>query len=277
VSAYAKVIADSKWRGCRLTTMEVRTWRFVLAEFNTHRKFSRNSASSRAIPFKKQIAKIEELGPAYPLSWPLEKPGMQGGVEMDAKMITNLRQAWGDAARINAQLANSMTQAGLHKSVANRLIEPYMWHTMIVSATEWQNFFNQRCSPLAQPEIRLTAEMMRDALDESTPVETEEGEWHLPYVEHEDYDAIYKVGSDVPREKRDDWPMMVSAARCARVSYLTHDGKRSIEADLDLYRKLRNAEPPHLSPMEHVATPGNLLTSNFDGWLQLRGMVEAVA
>lgn len=274
---YAKVIADSQFNGHRLTTMEVQTWRFVLAEFNTHRKFSRNSASSRAIPFNKQLVRMDELGIAFPLEWPREQRGMQGGEELSNPHRANAQWAWKIAANNAREAAKQLHEWGLHKSVVNRLLEPFMWHKIIVSSTEWDNFFAQRCSPLAQPEIRVTAEAMRDALDQSYPKELKYGDWHTPYIRDEDYDEFVTLPGFDQRMQR-TLPARVSAARCARVSYLTHDGKRDIAVDLDLFNKLVSADPPHWSPLEHVATPTydgepQERRSNFDGWTQLRHLV----
>lgn len=138
-----------------------------------------------------------------------------------------------------------------------------MWHTVIISSTAygWENFFAQRCSPLAQPEIRVAADMIRNVYDASVPETLKVGEWHTPYIrEEEDFDLLTRL--------------KVSTARCARVSYLNHDGVRDVDADLGLYDKLVAADPPHASPLEHVATPAlgtwELTDGNFDGWYQLR-------
>lgn len=252
---YAKILADSVSNdGDRLTTMEVQTWRFVLAEFNTHRWFSRNSASSRAIPVHKQLKRVRD-SPAIPLEWPREQRGMQGGGPVeDPKQAETW---WRNAAENAADTAEAMSDLGLHKSVTNRLLEPFMWHTIVVTATEWDNFFDQRCSPLAQPEIRVTAEGMRSAYTASVPDVVSEYGWHLPYISREDEDgALLKVPFG-PHTHRDALEILkkVSAARCARVSYLTQDGKRDLDEDMALYERLISADPPHWSPLEHVATP----------------------
>lgn len=238
--------------------------RFVLAEFNTHRMFSRNSASSRAIPLRKQLERVEE-DPALPLEWASEKPGMQGGNEIDPASIEEAIECW-NRARTEAMLcAKKLGELGVHKSVANRLLEPFMWHTVIVSSTEWSNFFGLRCSPLAQPEIRMAAEAMHAAFEQSTPEPVSFGAWHLPYMSEEE---VADLGVDVAQK--------VSAARCARVSYLTHDGKRDPDKDLELYERLTVAQPPHASPLEHVATPeAGVRLGNFNGWRQLRHVVFA--
>lgn len=270
-NVYATVIADSvNEDGDRLTTMEVQGHRFILSEFNTHRRFSRNSASSRAIPFGKQIERMDKLGLAYPLAWPAEQRGMQGGEELSDELIRSARDAWDQAARVNVQVAQALNSAGVHKSVVNRLLEPFMWHKIIVSSTEWENFFSQRCSPLAQPEIRVLAERMREALHESTPVVLPYGEWHTPYIDETTLDQIRDGFS---RKEHVKVAIRVSAARCARVSYLTHNGIRDLSADIELYNRLTSADPPHWSPLEHVATPSypdEGPVNNFTGWTQLR-------
>jgi thymidylate synthase ThyX len=265
----AKVIEDSiSPEGVRLTTMEVVFHRFVLAEFNTHRMFSRNSASSRAIPVKKMLKRVEE-DPALPLSWPMEQSGMQGGESLTPGEIKYCEQYWLQARDVALMAARSLTDHQLHKSVANRLLEPFMWHTCIVSSTEWDNFFGLRCNPLAQPEIQAVAYAMQGALLLSTPNKVGyEGEWHLPYIQDDEI--------DMPTSTL----CKVSAARCARVSYLTQDGHREIEKDIELYERLTAADPPHSSPLEHVATPINphdhtqgRAVGNFTGWAQLRHQV----
>lgn len=287
---YAKVIADSvSPSGNRLTTIEAKFHRFVLAEMNTHRVFSRNSASSRAIPVQKILNRLFDE-PAFPLSYPAEQAGMQGGQELlgddlnDALNLINELYAY--TVNTIQDYVNRHFDASqrLHKSVLNRYLEPFMYHTAIISSTEWENFFHQRCSPLAQPEIREAAEAMREALHSSTPIQFEYNDnwWHTPYVTPEEQLEIIDTDPNSGRTIR-----AISVARCARVSYLTHDGKRDWDKDLDLYDKLRSADPPHLSPFEHVATPfrndipslwkENILgwrAGNFDGWAQLRHLKE---
>ncbi len=272
----AKVIADSvSPGGIRLTTLEVVMHRFVLAEFNTHRAFSRNSASSRAIPYSKMRQRVLN-DPAVPLVWPAEQRGMQGGEPLGEKELM-ARTVWENARGSALVHADALHAIGAHKSVVNRLLEPFMWHTAVVTATDWDGFFAQRCSPLAQPEIRAVAEAMRNALYASRPAPLTPQEWHLPYVDDQDLAECTEKDVDA---------RFVSAARCARTSYLTHDGQRDVRLDgaigLDppsLYEKLRSADPPHWSPMEHPARPAwfrgdQRKIANFRGWVQLRGELE---
>jgi hypothetical protein len=239
----AKVIADSiSERGKRLTTLEVTYPRFVHAEFMTHRVFSRNAASSRAIPLRKMIERVSN-DPALPVSWPVEQRGMQGGEELSEEQRRSARRDWLQARDYIVEHAELLEATGVHKSVVNRLLEPWAWMTVIVTATEWDGFWEQRCSPLAQPEIRVAAEAMRAVYDASEPSLVRGGGWHLPYIQEKDWGAASRMvdlGHDIsPIIKR------VSAARCARVSYLTHDGKRDIKTDLDLYDRLVSARPMH--------------------------------
>jgi thymidylate synthase ThyX len=272
----AKIIADSiNEEGNRLTTLEVVMHRFVLAEFNTHRAFSRNSASSRAIPINKQIDKVLN-DPAIPLSWGKNQKGMQAEEELDIESATAAKMNWLVARDMAVDQALILSKLGVHKQIVNRLLEPFLWHTAIVSSTEWDNFFMQRCSPLAQPEIQAVAYAISIAINDSLPNKLKQGDWHLPYISTHELQITSELHSDVI-----DILRKVSVARCARVSYLTHDGERDIKEDLKMYERLAAALPPHSSPFEHVATPDTNVTKynkeifggNFKGWTQMRHMV----
>lgn len=260
----AEVVRDSvSPAGVRLTTIEVTLHRFVLAELNTHRVFSRNSASSRAIPVQRQLDAVLD-DPAVPLEFGSNQRGMQAGPALTGEDHERALAAWLEARDAAVASARHLLDLGVHKQVANRLLEPFIWHTVIVTATEWDGFWQQRCSPLAQPEIRAAADAMRAAYDASTPAEVADGDWHTPYVRDDERDL------DLETRKR------IAAARCARVSYLTHDGRRDLSADEELYDRLVTAEPPHWSPLEHVATPADdPVPGNFRGWRQLRHVIEA--
>ena len=245
--------------------MEVRMHRFVLAEFNTHRVFSRNSASSRAIPVRRTLGRVAE-DPAIPLGWPTEQKGMQGGEPLGEQEADQALEIWLKARDQAIESASQLATLGVHKSVTNRLLEPFMWHTVIVSSTEWENFWGLRLSALAQPEMGAVASLMREAYLGSNPTPLAYGQWHLPYIRTED--------QDLPVEQQ----CKISAARCARVSYLTHDGVRDPDKDIELYDRLVTVTPPHASPLEHVATPcsglgDHLHRGNFEGWDQLRHSV----
>lgn len=256
----AKILVDSiSTVGARLTTMQVTFPRMVLAEFNTHRVFSRNSASSRAIPTKKILAQLS-LDPYIPGLWPKNKPGMQATEFLDPEAndkATTIVRTLLQQAMIAVQQLEAL---GVHKQNSNRYLEPWMYHTVIVTATDWNNFFKLRCHKDAQKEIRAIAEMMFALHRESTPTETTD--WHMPLVTAEERATV---------DDTIDWAM-VSAGRCARVSYLTHEGIRDPHADMELAVKLSTNF--HWSPFEHVAVPSlmfpNKRVGNLRGWTQLR-------
>lgn len=244
MTPYAKIISDSvSHSGHRLTTFEVCFHRFVLSEFNTHRVLSKNSASSRAIPVHKTIERVEKT-PAIPVSWPAEQKGMQGGEELDAGGQLAAQNVWLRARTSAVADAQALVRTGVHKSVVNRLLEPFSMHTVVVTGTAWANFFALRANPMAQPEIRVAAEEMLKVYEANTPTLLGEGQWHLPYIQGEEY-SQHDIKTLV----------QISAARCARVSYLTQAGVRDPQEDLNLYKRLTEANPMHASPLEHVARP----------------------
>lgn len=266
----AKIIADSiSPAGTRLTTMQITMHRFVLAEFNTHRSLSRNFRSSRAVPSGKLIQEVR-CNPALPVVWRANKPGMQGGDELDEEFAALACREWTAAAADAADRAEALMSAGLHKSWANRLLEPFLYVHGVVTATDWANFFSLRRHPDAQPEIKALADAMWDAMQAGTPTWLEPGSWHIPYVG--------------PGEATESYAFAVklSAARCARVSYRLHDGTATtVEQDLALAERLLTSR--HMSPFEHQATPDRLTTpcgsglmgdphlyGNFTGWVQFR-------
>lgn len=264
----AKVICDSSAFGSRLTTMVVEFHRYVLAEFNTHRMFSRNGASSRAIPVHKMIEKAR-VSNVEPLEWGQNQTGMQAWNELTGEHLAYAQQAWNIARARAIDVAEAMVDANLHKQIVNRILEPFLPMTMVVTGDEraYANFFSQRCHPMAAPEIRALAYRMQEAYVASKPLEKKVGDWHLPFYRRElaTIDILDCVKACV--------------ARCARVSYDNHDGNTSVEADLSLYEKLVTASPPHLSPMEHVAEIKTdmlrLDTGNFKlPWYQHRKYLE---
>lgn len=143
----AKVIADSKNEfGNRITTMIVTFPRIILAEFNTHRMFSRNSASSRAIPFEKMMKMVNENF-FIPLAWQIDHKGMQGTEYLTAPIdVAMAHDNWLEASKNAIRLAKNLNNnCHVTKQLCNRLLEPFMYHTVIVTATEWENFFALRC------------------------------------------------------------------------------------------------------------------------------------
>lgn len=284
-----KIIADSIGpSGKRITTMQLRYWRAIHAELMTHRVFSRNASSSRAVPVAKMLEQVRN-DPAGPIHWGKNQPGMQAeeelSTEYDETIGSSRRQyvknLWKHAAGQAADDAERMMELGAHKQIANRILEPFQYISVIVTATEWDNFFALRCHPDAQPEIQELANAMHAAMVKSDPVKLDIGWWHLPYVSDEEK-SEYEISTLVA----------ISAARCCRVSYLTHDGRKStVDEDLALCERLAGADPIHASPFEHQATPDVLeveggdgesyfyqsphMHGNLVGWIQNRKLLES--
>lgn len=258
----AKVIADSiSEAGQRLTTLQIKVHRYVWSEFMTHRVFSRNAMSSRAIPVNTMLKQVWS-DPALPVKWGSNKAGMQAGDELLGLRLKLAVFAWKTAAKCACVFAWLMMGIGLHKQWANRVLEPWQWMHAIVTSTEWDNFFGLRIGVLAQPEMNILARLMQIELQYSTPKLIKEGEWHLPYTYHADH-------ANIENQK------MCSVARCARVSYLNHDKtEASVVKDFELCYKLMQARPIHASPFEHQATPCEGRHGNFEGWKQYRQFIE---
>jgi thymidylate synthase ThyX len=273
----AKIIEDSIAKGVRLTTFSITFPRFILAEFNTHRMLSRNSASSRAIPVMKRVRAVW-AAPFIPEAFASNKAGMQAGEEVSPFKAMVAWHLWWLAAKVACMFAWCFAKLEVHKQWANRIIETFAWHQVVCTATDWENFFALRVSKLAQPEIFKIAKMMEELYNASTPKELKEGEWHLPYVLESERrinlspDAL-EPDSDAPAVEGMYRPMRYtasarermaaavrelvkfSAARCARTSYETHEtGKVDQKRDVELYDKLTSSR--HMSPHEHPARVG---------------------
>lgn len=256
---FATIIADSlpkgnEKNGARLTTMQLIYPRFIHGQMLTHRAFSRNSSSSRAIPVSTMISQVENRA-VFPLQWGSNKPGMQAGEEVDVVTRSKAWAEW-DMARMAAiKHAKNLADLGIHKQVVNRLLEPFQLMRTIVTATDWDNFFKLRVDDAAQPEIQALARLMQKALKESEPKVTD---LHIPYVHAVELEAH---GAENAK--------MLSAARCARVSYLNHDNsKPDVGKDMELAKRLYSEM--HLSPFEHQATPQAGYNFNLRDWKSQR-------
>lgn len=259
----AQIIADSvNPAGCRLVTWVLKYPRFVHAELMTHRQFSRNASSSRARPIKVMIDECLE-DPAMPVYWGKNQRGMSARAELDAEAIERCKAEWLAARDEAVARVRALDAIGLHKQIANRILEPWMWITVVLSTTTHANWFALRDHPDAQPEIAVVAKMMREALEQSTAAEVPAGGWHLPFVRDSE--------QDLPLATR----QAIATARCARVSYLTHDGERDLDKDITLHDRLRDGRPPHASPFEHAAEalPDRTRAANFVGWRQYRAQI----
>lgn len=296
----AKVLADSIAPcGSRLTTIEATYPRFIHAEIMTHRILSRNAASSRAIPALKMIARVE-AEPVIPVWWGKNEPGMQAWAEVEDKDAA--LGWWLEGQRMMVEHARKGTALGLHKQIVNRVLEPWMWITVIMSATSWSNLFGLRVHKDAEPHFQRIAGMMKAAMAASAPQQLGVDEWHTPLIFPVDRWAAFTLVTgratdperllslpdkhpdllDIwrdlpPQTHREIESLLVKASvgRCARVSYLTHDGRRDLAEDVALHDKLVVAAPLHASPAEHVAKAlgERRRIGNFVGWHQYRKML----
>lgn len=241
----AQVLADSQSPcGVRLTTLVVEMPRIILAEWNTHRMFSRSSASSRAIPVAKRIAAVR-ADPFVPTAFGANQRGMSAGTALEGRAAQEARDCWLWAVEEACKRAAEFDAMGVHKQWANRIIEPYSYTKVVTGATEWSNFFHRRISRHAQPEMQETARRVHEVMEESIPRVLQVGEWHLPFI---DWDDLVSQNID-PK----DFPK-ISTARCARVSYLTQDGVRDPAKDTQLHDEL--LANGHMSPFEFAAVVG---------------------
>jgi thymidylate synthase ThyX len=271
----ANMIEDSvAFHGKRISTLQLKYPRFIHAELMTHRVFSRNASSSRAIPVAKMIEQVR-TEPAMPIHWGMNQAGMQANEQLTGFELGETQAQWMTAAQRAAECANVMAQMGAHKQVVNRILEPFLHISVILTTTEFDNWDELRAHPDAQPEIHRLALVIQDVRNASTPVLRLRNRqiahaWHLPYVTDEERDA-HKFDPQ--------YLAKLSAARCARVSYLTHDGRTpNADEDLALYERLVGSRPLHASPIEHQAYPLPLATqrsNNFVGWRQHREIIES--
>lgn len=289
----AKVIKDSiSPDRVRITTLELEYPRIIHSELMTHRVFSRNSASSRAIPVKKVIEMVQN-NPAMPVHWGKNQPGMQAKEELDDLTKESVKQLWLEAARQAVSIATVMNDLGAHKQVVNRILEPFQFMKVVVTSTEWNNWDWLRDHPDADPTIHALAKEMKRVRNESVPTQLKYGEWHLPYVEtgRSMWDGSQLYYDEFLNEISLDQAIMVSASCCAQTSYRKTDG--SLEKAEDIYKKLIESEPCHASPVEHQATPvnrsrypnywepgvthmdanGDFWSANFRGWIQHRQLI----
>jgi hypothetical protein len=279
-----KIIKDSvSEKGNRITTWELEYPRFIHSEFMTHRLFSRNSASSRAIPLKTMINLVWN-NPATPEHWGKNMSGMQAKEQLTGWKLDFSKFLWTTSGKFCCGVVWLMDKIGLHKQVANRILEPWSHIKVVMTATEMDNWFNLRNHPDAQPEIQKLASEMWDLYESSTPILLNVGEWHLPYVDG--YNILDEDG--VPFEEKDitlSEAIALSASLCAQVSYRKAD--QSISKAIKIYERLVESKPAHLSPFEHQATPiptnstivkgethydyrCGQWSGNFKGWIQYR-------
>jgi len=246
MTTQAKIIEDSIWNGVRITTFQVRMPRIILAEVNTHGVIAKSSRSTRAVPTAKLRREVLD-DPFVPERFYKNARGMAGKVLMVGWERALARLIW-RLGRYPAVLQSALlSRLGVHKQHAGRPLEPWMWVDTVLTATEWENFFNLRISPGAQPEFDKLARLMRFELDLERPFERE---YHLPYITQAERHAIHS--EMFPEHPLDDL-FKASARRCASVSYAPHDGTKA-DVTKDAQRAETNLlDPGHMSPFDHPA------------------------
>lgn len=262
-------LLTSKDEDKELITIELCYPRFIHSELMTHRVFSRNASSSRATPIQKTIEQVKEY-PAMPIHWGANQKGMQASTELSHEDIQKAKGHWLIVRDFAVTQAEHLMNIGAHKQVVNRILEPFQFIKVVVTSSYWDNWFELRDHPDAQPEIKYLAELMKDAISKSTPNKlTEDNPWHLPYVTEEE-----RVTFKLPLLTQ------VSTARCCRVSYYKFgsDEYSNLVNDMKLYDKLITSKPIHASPTEHQARygfGGGELGGNLGpNWQQHRKFIE---
>lgn len=303
----AKVVCDSiSEQGHRITTFELEYNRYIHGELLTNRMFSRNCSSSRAIPIKKMI-EYTQNNMAMPLYYGSAKSGMQAGEELESTWLPKL--LWKSGFYVSKNIVKAMDKLKLHKQIPNRLLEPWQMIKVVVTATDFDNFFNLRIEGAAQPEIAMLAHKMYQAREDSKPKLLKEGQYHLPYVDSIDYvegdggygeyenDQWYHLnGNGISLEEA----IRISAASCAAQSYRTES--MTLEKANKIFDMLVKDKTLHASPFENIATPihytnkgmmineknpvtwqkgithidrkGDLHSGNFKGWIQYRHLLD---
>lgn len=283
----AEIILSSRnSAGQDLTTFSLFYPRFIHAELMTHRVFSRNASSSRAIPVAKNVQSVLD-DPAIPIHFTKNKPGMQGGAALVGEEHNRAKAAWLRGRDRAVETANELIAEEVHKQYANRVIEPYGHIAVVLTATEFTNFFALRYHSMAQPELCMLAKAMWEVYQGRKIQFLDDGDWHLPYVSDEEQGSRHVAYEKYERAEdgksayacaiRD--LLMMSSARCARVSYLTHENKvPTLPEDLGLYGRLMEGFPKHASPTEHQAMacgdPSVQSGNFFGGWIQHRKTIK---
>lgn len=252
-----------------IATFQLTYWRPIHPQVMTHRVFSRNAGSSRARPTLNSVIKsLEEDDIWGPISWGTNQPGMQAGEELSLEDRMLAEDIWYEAAADAIRHAKRLTELKVHKEVTNRLVEPFCGIDVVITSTDFDNFFNLRVHEATQPSMQNIAESMLNLLKTTTPTVLMAGEWHLPYITEEERNTY-----DLETLKK------LSVARCARTSYKLFDGTNStVKQDTTRYEDLKKDK--HMSPFEHQAQCITnqyraVKSNNLTNWFQLRQMIEA--
>lgn len=263
-------------KGTTAYTLELVYPRIIHSEFMTHRMFSRNAMSSRATPVKTMIESLDEEH-YVPKEFLKNQSGMVGGEPLSEEDQKYAKGYWESAYYRTREIVSSLNNLGVHKQYINRLLEPFAFIKVIVTATEWDNFFKLRLAPDAQPEIQDLAKAIKESmkLKDELELTSLNNVVSVPYITYEDILDTYNLF------KTSDYTVLgtvmacVSMARCARVSYYKHDGTTpSVVDDLRLAKRLLNSR--HLTPSEHIVYPilWEETEKNLKGFSSLRALIE---
>jgi len=274
----SSIIADSiNPKGNRLTSFVLEYPRYIHSEILTHRVFSKNAASSRAIPIEKMIQQVID-NPAMPTHWGKNQSGMQANEELSGIDLYECKKLWLLARDEMVEYVKQLSASNLHKQIANRILEPWFHIKIILSGTEFENFFSLRAHPAAHPDLQKLAYLMLEQYNESAPKQLNEGDWHIPFGDKITDEGLNKLfnefglGCNWVKDRQDEFKIKIAIARCARISYLNYEGKDDYAADIKLCDRLFGNTPKHLSPTEHVAQAQNNSdwSGNYKGFKQYR-------
>lgn len=245
--------------GTVLWTFKLKMPKSYLAQLNTHRLFSRNASSSRAVPVSTMINNIKS-DTVLPMEWVKNKKGMSGNSLISKGYQNIATDRWLSSLENQLGIVKQLDTLGVHKQYANRLLEPYINAEVLVSATQWANFIALRTDHATQPELQSITNQIKAIQSGSRPKVLTVGEWHLPFITNiEEYLPL-------------DVKQKISVARCARVSYYLKDTCELSDTDKDITLFNRLKESGHWSPFEHIATPyrDKVMCGNYLSWVQLR-------
>lgn len=281
---FAKVVLASRptTGAPPILTMHWRYPRIIHGEVLTHKKFSRNARSSRAVPVQTMLNEVR-AAPFVPWHWGKNQKGMQAGEPFSAEEIAEFQGDWLEERDHAAAKAEHYMNRGVHKQNPNRLLEPFSYIDTLITSASWSNFLHLRDHEDAEPHFQDLAKLVREAIAGARYQNLRPGEWHLPYVTDEEYDEW--LFGETPRSieicnrfgiNGTDVLKRLSVARCARISYAPFDGNPAVEREFERYQDLVRGSRLHASPFEHQASPDHrrdsaTLGGNLGaGWIQLR-------
>jgi len=291
ILASRAINADGDDQGPPLYTIRMRYPRIIHSEIMTHRVFSRNARSSRAVPVKTMLLECTSM-PFIPWHWGKNQSGMQADEECTALIpyegkgvyfsAATREQMWLHARDTATNVAKAFMEAGYHKQIPNRLLEPFSWIDTLITSCEWDNFLWLRDHADAEPHLQDLARLVKQAIDNADVQILEPGEWHTPYIIPADRDTVENEYNDGQTPSH-VMLCKLSAARCARISYKPFNSDASYKRELERYDMLVSSDRVHASPLEHQATPDRLyggeawenkhLHGNLTGWIQFRKTV----